>query len=98
MPAQRDPEGIELKTLRDYADLADARVLEIGCGDGRLVWQYAASPRQVVGVDPGAESLATALANRPSELRPSVYFSQAEAEMLPFAHECFDLAMFTWSL
>jgi len=49
---ERDPEEVEIRILHEYADLAGTRVLEIGCGEGRLVWRYAATARQVGGLDP----------------------------------------------
>jgi ubiquinone/menaquinone biosynthesis C-methylase UbiE len=97
MPTLHDPEEIEIKFLHDIVDLADTRVLEIGCGDGRLTWYYADSAKDVVGVDPNAELLATALHERPSTLRTKVTFTQAIAEVLPFPRERFDLAIMSWS-
>ena len=44
MTVQTDPEGTEAKYLRRFAGFDGAprqRVLEIGCGDGRLTWRYA---------------------------------------------------------
>lgn len=98
MTCIRDPEEIEARHLHDFADLAHARVLEIGCGDGRLTWRYAASAGRVVGVDPDAERLALALRDFPPGLRPTVALARSQAEALPFPGETFDLAILTWSL
>lgn len=94
---QFDPEEIEIKYLHDIVDLVNTRVLEIGCGDGRLTWYYADSAKDVVGVDPNAELLATALRERPPPLHTKVTFTQAIAEVLPFPIERFDLALMSWS-
>ncbi len=95
---RRDPEEIETKYLHDFLPIADARVLEIGCGDGRLTWRYAAAPRQVVGIDPDPQRLSTAIRNRPPTLRRSVNFALTKSETLPFPGETFDLAILAWSL
>lgn len=97
IPTQFDPEEIEIKYLHDIIGLSNTRVLEIGCGDGRLTWHYADSAKDVVGVDPKVELLATALRERPPTLRTKVTFTQAIAEVLPFPHERFDLAIMSWS-
>jgi ubiquinone/menaquinone biosynthesis C-methylase UbiE len=97
MSSQRDPEGVEPQWLDDFADLKQARVLEIGCGDGRLTWRYAESANRVTGIDPDAERLQTALEALPSTLT-HVTFVQAHAEDLPFRRETFDIGLLAWSL
>ena len=34
MTAEKDPEGFERKHLHKFADFANKRVLEVGCGEG----------------------------------------------------------------
>ena len=36
MASELDPEGVESRTLLQAADFNNARVLEVGSGDGRL--------------------------------------------------------------
>lgn len=98
MPIQRDPEEQEIKYLRDLADFAGTSVLEIGCGEGRLTWRYAASTKRVVGIDVDPQRLSVAYTDRPPNLRARVAFAQAKAEKLPFPPETFDLALLAWSL
>lgn len=98
MPTYHDPEGIETKNLHDFADLANAHVLEIGCGDGRLTWRYAASAGHITGIDPNANLLAMARYVHPPALRSSLTFAQASAETLPFPSQTFDLTILAWSL
>jgi len=45
MVIRTDPENNETRALFDLADFKSKRVLEIGCGDGRLTWRYATKPR-----------------------------------------------------
>jgi ubiquinone/menaquinone biosynthesis C-methylase UbiE len=98
MTVQRDPEERELKHLHAFADFAGARVLEIGCGEGRLTWRYAGAAAQVVGVDPDPVRLDVASREIPPGLRSTVTFALAKAEALPFPRETFDLAVLAWSL
>lgn len=98
MSSQRDPEGVEIRYLADIADLKDSRVLEVGCGDGRLTWRYAHTARSVVAVDPDGERVVTAIRNYPSHLPSTVTLAQASAQHLPFSHETFDRAILAWSL
>jgi ubiquinone/menaquinone biosynthesis C-methylase UbiE len=98
MTLQKDPEGNERKILHKFVDCAGKRVLEIGCGEGRLTWKYAASARQVIGIDPDRDSLRVAIIDRPSDLQKRALFSQASSLYLPFSKENFDTAIFAWSL
>lgn len=98
MSLQKDPEGFERKILHKYADFANQRVLEIGCGEGRLTWKYAASTRQVAGIDLEANDLRVARMERASDLENKVSFTQASAHNIPFGHENFDIAILAWSL
>jgi 2-polyprenyl-3-methyl-5-hydroxy-6-metoxy-1,4-benzoquinol methylase len=93
-----DPEDTELKALHDYADFAGKRVLEIGCGDGRLTWRYADRTASIVAIDPKAEDIEAALVDCPDELRARIDFRVTRLEELEFPAEKFDLALLSWSL
>ena len=98
MPAQYDPDDLEIKYLRDIAELSNAQVLEIGCGDGRLTWRYAATAGRVIATDPDPKRLAIAAQNCPPALQPYLSLVQTRVEALPFPPETFDLALLAWSL
>lgn len=98
MQPERDPEGREVAHLLRLGRLAGARVLEIGCGSGRLTWRYGPVARSIVAIDPDEEALGEAVGSVPPELSPRLSFSAAEAESLPLAAESFDIALFAWSL
>ena len=98
MPTRKDPDGIETKHLFDLADIAGATILEVGAGDGRLTWRYAAAAGHVISSDPKPAGLQTARQDMPPALRSKVSLAQIKAEAIPFPHEKFDLAIFAWSL
>lgn len=95
---ERDPEGVETRYLHEYADLAGRRVLEIGCGEGRLIWRYAASTGLVVGVDPDPARLATARRDCPPALRRQARLVRGQAQVLPFADAQFERVILGWAL
>lgn len=98
MTLQRDPEGNERKSLYRFADFAGKRVLEIGCGEGRLTWQYAASASHVAGIDPDLDALRVARVDCPVALSKKLTLTGASARHLPFPREKFDIAILAWSL
>jgi ubiquinone/menaquinone biosynthesis C-methylase UbiE len=106
---QKDPEGFERKILHKYAEFTNKRVLELGCGEGRLTWKYAAASNLTVGFDPDHDALRIAqsdmLTHLPEAGRDAsqsrgthVHFAQASAKNIPFAKETFDIAILAWSL
>jgi ubiquinone/menaquinone biosynthesis C-methylase UbiE len=97
MTVQKDVERNESKYLHTLANFAGKRVLEIGCGEGRLTWQYAKETRTTIGIDLDQDGLRVAIFDRPSDLEQKVHFSLAESEHLPFSGETFDLAILAWS-
>jgi ubiquinone/menaquinone biosynthesis C-methylase UbiE len=97
MTFQKDPDQNETKHLLQFAGFPGKRVLEIGCGEGRLTWRYAAKPAVTVGIDPDRSALRVAYIDRPYDLEDQVHFSNAQAERLPFPKETFDIAVLAWS-
>lgn len=102
---QKDPENFERKKLLGFADFADSRVLEVGCGEGRLTWKYAPASRLTFGLDPDFDALRVARADRvasckdcPPDLRGRVHLARASAYHIPFPKETFDIALLAWSL
>lgn len=99
MPIQLDPEHNEPVALFDFAEsFTGKRVLEVGCGDGRLTWLYAERAAHVVGIDPDAEDIARAIANCPPHLRERIEFRVGTIQEFDPPAEKFDLALLAWSL
>jgi len=100
MAIVKDPEENEKSILHALVDFSDRRVLEVGCGAGRLTWRYADQAAHVTGIDPSAEELEKARLDLPARLAGRVDF--IPAAITDFAHSHtgakFDLAIFAWSL
>jgi 2-polyprenyl-3-methyl-5-hydroxy-6-metoxy-1,4-benzoquinol methylase len=93
-----DLDGAEQRVLAEVVDFAGKRVLEIGCGDGRLTWTFAPQASFVLAIDADDEEIAIALRERPRELAGKVELRAESAVELDVAPASFDLAFLSWSL
>jgi len=98
MASIKDPDGAEARALAEVIDFTGRRVLEVGCGDGRMTWLYAERATKVLGVDTDSESIAEARRAMPPQLASSVRFRVASAEKLRVRPAGFDIAFLSWSL
>jgi ubiquinone/menaquinone biosynthesis C-methylase UbiE len=94
----RDPEQNEPEYLGRIEKLSGARVIEIGCGNGRLTWRYVSLVDSVIGIDPETDALKEAIDSKPLEGSLRFGAVRALAERLPLKAESFDVALFSWSL
>jgi ubiquinone/menaquinone biosynthesis C-methylase UbiE len=93
-----DPEGAHLAALRRLGDFRDQRILELGCGDGRLTLEIAADAATVLGFDPDAEAVERARRSLPTELADRVTYKVASGREIEIEPHSFDLTVFSWSL
>ena len=100
MAVRLDPENNELEALFDLADIDGKQVLEIGSGDGRLTWLYAARAAHVTAIEPFARSFHEAKEGLPNELEGRVDFQKVSFEDFTAASDAgaFDIAILSWSL
>jgi len=100
MAIRVDPENNETRALFDLADFSAQRVLEIGCGDGRLTCRYAAKAEHVTAIDPYAAGITKARQNLTTELRGRVEFYHRPFDDFAEASEAsaYDLVILSWSL
>jgi ubiquinone/menaquinone biosynthesis C-methylase UbiE len=95
---RRDEAGVEAAAIAALVPLEGKRVLEVGCGTGRLTVLAAARASSVYAFDPSAENVAAARAALTREQRRQVRFAVHDAEALDVARERFDVALCGWSL
>ena len=89
--------GTELHLIERFVSLKGRAIIEIGCGDRRLTFQYAPRARKVVALDANAAEIERARAEADRIGARNIRFLARPAEgRLPGAP--FDVALFTWSL
>ena len=95
MSTEIDPAGVMPHAVLNAAAFHDARVLEIGAGDGRLTFQYAAHTKSVVGIDTKLVDIAAAARGA---VTGDIHFLCASADALPFPCERFGIVLLASSL
>ena len=98
MATEVDPARVMAHAVLEAADLRDARILEVGAGDGRLTFQYASQPRSVIGIDTAELEIRSAVATARTENHQRVQFLCASATALPFLAEQFEIVLLASSL
>jgi 2-polyprenyl-6-hydroxyphenyl methylase/3-demethylubiquinone-9 3-methyltransferase len=93
-----DPEEAHLAALRRLVDFQGRRVLELGCGDGRLTLGIAEEAASVLAFDPDAEAVERAQQSLPAELAERVSYRVASGKEIELEPLSFDLVVFSWSL
>jgi 2-polyprenyl-3-methyl-5-hydroxy-6-metoxy-1,4-benzoquinol methylase len=84
--------------MRELVDLDGLRIVEIGCGDGRLTFECAREGASVLAFDSDEDAIRTARAETPDSLRRGIRFEVADAAGFELPEGEFDLALFSWSL
>lgn len=74
------------------------RVLDVGCGTGRLTALAAARAASVYAFDPSAADVESAKGALTSDQRTRVRFAVHDADALDRPRERFDIALCGWSL
>jgi len=99
MTIKIDPEGNEIWALRQSApDWSNKRVLEIGCGDGRLTLRLAGLGANVRAIDPNPELIRIAQRKKLIRFRNQIRYRVGTAEQIKSESESFDIVVFAWAL
>ncbi len=93
-----DPDGVETKAINALVSFDGLRILEVGCGDGRMTWRYAPSAASVLALDINEEKILNARKATPRDLRDRVRFEAWDITTAPLPAGSFDMAVLSYSL
>ena len=96
MPIELDPEEREITALIELLpNLHRARVIEVGCGDGRLTRRYAHRAASVLAFDPDEVAIAALRSNLPPgrvEVRTDM------VDRVDISEDSADVVLLSWAL
>ena len=96
MPIELDPEEREIKALVALLpNLQSSRVVEVGCGDGRLTRRYAARTASVLAFDPDEAAVE---AFRAEPLPDTVELRTDTIDRVEIPHGTADVVLLSWAL
>jgi ubiquinone/menaquinone biosynthesis C-methylase UbiE len=90
---ERDIKNLEIPTIERLVDVRGKKVLEIGCGDGRITAHIAGKAKEYTAIDPDSHGIATAKANI-----KGVDFRVGSGENLELTNSSFDVVLYSLSL
>jgi len=94
-----DPVGDEIRALKGITNWHGKRVLEVGCGDGRLTLRLAKfNPEKIIAFDPDPKLIRTARKNLPEKYKDRIDYRVGNAEHAKFKANLFDIVVFSWVL
>lgn len=82
----------EERILQEFFPTPPARVLDLGCGNGRTTVPLARRGYEVVGIE-----YSPSLVELAKQHRPDIDVQHGDARQLKFADESFDVAFFSWN-
>lgn len=88
-----DTENKALEMIERFVALQDQKVLEVGCGEGRMSTLLAQKSGEFIAIDPDEQSIEKAKSEH-----PNVDFRVGSGEALDFADGSFPVILFTLSL
>ncbi len=94
----RPPAEDELREYGGIGLVRRKRVIDVGCGDGRMALGCAPYASEVVGVDPDPSAIRLARAKARQLGAANAKFKVGVAQELPFADGYFDVAILSWTL
>jgi len=95
---RRDQAGTETSAIASLVPLDGGRVLEVGCGEGRLTLFAADVAARVYAFDPNSERVAQARSSLSRAQARRVQLAVHEIASLDVGRERFDIALCGWSL
>jgi 2-polyprenyl-3-methyl-5-hydroxy-6-metoxy-1,4-benzoquinol methylase len=98
MTLRIDPDQNEIRALKQMVDWRGKKVLEIGCGNGRLTRRLARLGGQVQAIDPNETLIQMARRQLPQSHSQRVRFDIGKSSRLEYPNGAFDLVLFSWSL
>lgn len=90
---EEDSDQKIVERILQHSSLNKKRVLEVGCGDGRITALLAGGPKELIAIEPDEDKL-----NEAREKIRGVDFQAGSGEDLKFPDKFFDVVIFTLSL
>jgi 2-polyprenyl-3-methyl-5-hydroxy-6-metoxy-1,4-benzoquinol methylase len=94
----RDPGGVETGAISSLVRLDGKRVLDVGCGDGRMTRFAADRAAYVYAFDPDEDEVAKARSSLTRAQARRVDLAVHDIAALDVRRERFDVALCGWSL
>ena len=94
-----DPAGDEIRALMGVTNWRGKRVLEVGCGNGRLTLRLAGlGAEKIIAFDPDPKLIRTARKNLPKKRKDRIEYRVGHAEHVKQKADLFDIVVFSWVL